>query len=138
MNTIQFPEKIKDESEIIWLKPKENYDYLREVQTLFSFRSSFPLKALDPSTLTDGGSKAHIVAYSNLKPEAKSNGCGNFYRRYWWVKSWDRWKGHCNDKGFFYNRGCPCEAVRVESIIAGQVSVEGCKESDDQSAPQII
>lgn len=112
--------KLEDESHIVWLRRKENYAYLREGIMSCGQRVRFPLKPRDPAQKTDGGEKAHIVAYAVLRPNAESSFLrGNFERRYWWVKGYDRWDGHGDHNGHWYDAGAPCEAIEVESVRTG-------------------
>jgi len=116
------PEKVKHETEIVWLKPKENYAYLREGIMQCSQRERFPLKSYDPSKHTDGGPLAHFVAYAVLSPSAKRDSWASaFERRYWWVKGYDRFIGNDQSKNV-YRTGAPTEAVDVATIKAGQLS----------------
>lgn len=114
---------MNNELEIIWLKNPEDYDYLREGTILCCHRKRFALKSHDPAKTTDGGPLAHIVAYAVLKPDACSSPKYCFERRYWWVKSYDRWKGCTPNTPHYRNPiSSPAEAVMVSSIVAGKTS----------------
>ncbi len=118
---------LESEAEIVWLHPPERYSYLRESTGPFSQRHAFPARMKPSGGNTDGGSGTHLVAYAVLKDDAPSS-WGVFMRRYWWVKTYDRWEGHGTDRGTFYEKGGPVEAVTVESIHAGQPSMRGWTE----------
>ena len=119
---------LDDEDRIVWLKDPRDYAYLREGDCLCGGRVRFPLKGMDPAAHTDGGSLAHIVAYATLKAGTRV-GCGWFKRRYWWVKSYDRFNGHGFARNFrgqgsgYYDHGAPAEAVMVDSVVAGVISI---------------
>ena len=81
----------------------------------------------DPAKYTDGGPKAHIVAYAVLKKEAHGVMPHTFERRYWWVKTYDRFVGHGLDRGYYYSQGGPCEAVLVDSIQANRPTTSGAR-----------
>ncbi len=110
------------EEEIVWLHPHERYAYLRESETDFAQRRAFPMDMRPTGKNNDGGEGTHLVAYAVLKQSAPSSR-GYFRRRYWWVKSYDRFEGHGTDHGSFYDTGHPCEAVRTDSVVAGQPTV---------------
>lgn len=117
--------QVSDELEVIWLQPKEKYAYLREGDLFCAHRKKMPKDSWLRGSNFDGGPKCHMVAYAVLKPDAKSRYPRRFERRYWWVKTWDRWEGHGYDSAnSFYERGQPTEAVAIESIKAGAFSKE--------------
>ena len=65
------------------------------------------------------------MAYALLKPDAPSQD-GRFYRRFWWVKKFDRFEGHGTDKdGGHYDESGPVEAVIPSSVQAGKPSTPG-------------
>lgn len=107
------------ETRIVWLRPKDNYEYLREGIWHCGQRVRFPLKQCDPAKWTDGGPLSHLVAYAVVDIRVPRDECGYFLRRYWWVKGYDRFEGHGNCRGFWYRTGAPCEAVDVMTIIPG-------------------
>jgi len=114
---------VAEELEIIWLRPKEKYDYLREGYFISGSRHRPPPKATYTHKTCDGGLLAHVVAYAVLKPGAASKYPRTFWRRLWWVKTYDRWVGHGTDRGHWYETGCPCEGISTETVIAGQPSL---------------
>lgn len=123
---------ITDEIDIIWLAPREyvqeNYDYLRETSKTCCAKSRFSVKDSDHVHRVQGGPCSHIVAYAVLSPGTKSGCSGVFERRVWWVKGYDRFKGHHTP--LVYGDGCPCEAVLVDSIQPGHPSKAGCLTRD--------
>lgn len=117
---------IEHEQEIVWVgKDPDFYDYVREGFMLCHARKRFPLKSSNPAECTDGGPLAHIVAYTiwdQFAPASES--VGIFLRRYWWVKGYDRWRGHGTHNGGWYHEGAPSEAVFVWSIVRRKPSME--------------
>ena len=112
---------LEDEAEIVWLHPKERYDYLREGEVICTFKSRSLAKVWTPENC-DGGAGTHIVAYATIKPSVVGRGYAGHHRRIWWVKGYDRFDGHRTTKHGFYDQGAPCEAVAVESIQVGKPS----------------
>ena len=113
------------EESIIWLKDKTKYAYLREGLMSCHHRKRFPLKKYDPAKYTDGGKLSHIVAYAVLSDDAEYDTMpGNFERRYWWVKEYDRFEGGvCRCGGYMENDDSPAEAVEIDSIKPNLPSV---------------
>ena len=122
MNLMCETRGISNEFKIVWIGlPPKCYDYVREGLMECHSRRRFPIASRNPAECTDGGSRAHLVAYAVWKQDSPASfGMGGvFMRRYWWVKGYDRWQGHGTHNGGWYDHGAPCEAVLVESIRIG-------------------
>jgi cation transport regulator ChaB len=112
------PSTLPDEERIVWLRPAEDYDYVREISVACHFKEKIAKRDLPQ---TESG--AHTVAYAVLKKTARWHN-GYFHRRVWYVTSWDRTKLRRPppEKAYGDIRSSPCEGVDPRSIIAGQES----------------
>ena len=99
------PEDLIHEEKIVWLDDIEKFDYVRESLFVFGTRRR-PIRYRGFKT----------VGYSVLKKDAPNCGHrGEFFRRVFWVKSYDR----SESADDVYSLGGPTEAVDPRTVIPG-------------------
>jgi hypothetical protein len=98
---------LADEERIVWVRDPKKYTYLREgIYATCRRKGPPPQKTF------------HVVGYAEHRKAAYSFGV--YMRRFWWLKDHDR----DLDPLGVYKCGCPCEAVKPDSIGLGQESAE--------------
>ncbi|MFI6688041.1 DUF6009 family protein [Streptomyces sp. NPDC050485] len=100
------PDRLTDETEIVWLVPTEDLDYVRESLEITKRATGRP-------AYTRAG---RLIGYANLRPGTTSTrSSGRFDRRIFWLLPHDR----SESPSALYQSATPLEAVDPRTVRAG-------------------
>ena len=97
---------LANEDRLVWLEDPARFPYVRQSFAMTPRRKGMPAKAYRRGD--------RLVGYAELKPFARPESPGGYYRRIFWLKTHDRNSGHA-----CYRHSAPCEAVDPATVQAG-------------------
>lgn len=111
------------EATIEWMRDPAHLDYVRQVAIQLPRRSQPPSRRRIASSLPSG---AVVYGYSTVPPRTKGRSAGEFVRRVFYLKPYDRQPNPQPDRsnnGFWYYASHPFEAVDPSTLAPNDLGL---------------